>query len=222
MKKKRWLILLMIVGVLLITFTASIGVLLAKGYGASTGVYLESKDGAAILVRGRTPILLSSQYNGDMFSTLGIGDKAFVIHSGVEETYPARTRAYAVFKISKGEISDVPQQVVEELSELGLLETEKETSASALQMPEDAYSVIKVTDEYLIVGEFGDDGAVIESMQYKVSNWFHPSTEIKIGDTIIIDHNGVVLEIEPMQFGKIYKMEYNDRDSGLSVVVIAD
>lgn len=121
MKKKKWLIPLIIVVLLIITFVAGVGTLLSKGYGASTGVYLESKDGVAMLIRDKAPIILSSKHNGDMFSELDVGDKFFVIHDGVEESYPARTCAYAVFKLSDGKASDVPQTVIDELIELGWL-----------------------------------------------------------------------------------------------------
>ena len=100
---------------------AGVGTLLAKGYGASMGVYLVSKDGVAMLIRDNAPIILSSKHNGDMFSDLDVGDKILVIHDGVEESYPARTCVYAVFKLYDGKVSDVPQKVIDELKDLGWL-----------------------------------------------------------------------------------------------------
>ena len=75
MKKKKWLIPLIIVALFVITFVAGVGTLLSKGYGASTGVYLESNDGVAMLICDKAPIILSSKHNGDMFTDLDVGDK---------------------------------------------------------------------------------------------------------------------------------------------------
>ena len=84
------------------------------------------------------------------------------------------------------------------------------------------YIVMEVTENYLIVAETDQDGNAVEALQYQVSNWFHPSTKIEVGYVITIKHNNIVAESDPMQFGKIYSMEYWDRETGLSTVVIAD
>ena len=84
------------------------------------------------------------------------------------------------------------------------------------------YIVLQATDTNLIVADIGEDGKAIESMQYSVPNWFHPSTEIEVGYEITIKHNNIVLETFPMMFAEIYTMEYYDKDTGLGVTVIAD
>lgn len=61
MKKKKWLIPLAIIAAILVLVTAGVGVLIYKGYDVSTGVYLESKDGAAILICEKTPIKMSNR-----------------------------------------------------------------------------------------------------------------------------------------------------------------
>ena len=86
MKNKKWLIPVMIIVSILIAFISTVGILISKGYGASTGVYLESKDGAAILVRDNSPIVMSNRAGKDLFDTLGAGDKIFVIHDGINES----------------------------------------------------------------------------------------------------------------------------------------
>ena len=83
------------------------------------------------------------------------------------------------------------------------------------------YIVIDVTESNLLVAEIGQDGKAIEAKQYSVPNWFHPSTEIKTGYEITIKH-GAILETFPMKFAEIYSMEYWDRETGLSTIVIAD
>ena len=126
MKKKKWLIPVMIILFILIAFVSTVGILISKGYGASTGVYLESKDGAAILVRDNEPIVMSNRTEKDLFGTLDVGDMIFVIHDGINESYPGSTGAYVVFKLSDGTTGDIPQQVVNQLIELGWLQTETE------------------------------------------------------------------------------------------------
>ena len=85
-----------------------------------------------------------------------------------------------------------------------------------------SYIVLEATESTLLVAAVGEDGKALKSMQYSVPNWFEPSTEIKAGYELIIKHNGVVRETFPMQFDKIYSMEYWDRESGLSTVVTVD
>ena len=81
---------------------------------------------------------------------------------------------------------------------------------------------MEVKESKLLVAEIRENGKVIETLRYSVPNWFHPNTEIKEGYKITIKHNGVVLETNPMQFAKIYSMEYWDSETGLSTVVTAD
>ena len=84
------------------------------------------------------------------------------------------------------------------------------------------YIVLEATDTYLLVAQIGDDSKVIEAMQYSVTNLFYPSVEIKAGDVITIKHNGIALETYPMQFAKIYSMEYRDKETGQTTIVSPD
>lgn len=121
--RKRMMIPARTIAFILVFAIACITVLINKGYGASTGVYLETKDGTAILISERTPIVMSSNHNGDMFSELEKGDKILVIHDGIMESYPAKTQAYAVFEINDGVTGAIPPSVIEELLELGWMDS---------------------------------------------------------------------------------------------------
>ena len=114
--RKKILILLLSIWVVLVCV---ISILFSKGYGVFVGVYLETEDGVAMLIDNNTPIVMSSNHNGDLFSELSNGDKILVIHDGIAESYPAKTRAYCVIKLNEGEMDDIPQNVVEELDKLG-------------------------------------------------------------------------------------------------------
>ena len=114
--RKKILILLLSIWVVLVCV---ISILFSKGYGVFAGLYLETGDGVAMLIDNNTPIVMSSNHNGDMFSELSNGDKILVIHDGIAESYPAKTRAYYIMKLNDGEIDDIPQNVVDELDKLG-------------------------------------------------------------------------------------------------------
>ena len=83
------------------------------------------------------------------------------------------------------------------------------------------YIVMEATESNLLVAEIGEDGKAIEAKQYRVPNEFQ-SSNITMGDIIKIEHNGDILETFPMQFGKIYSMEYQDKETGLGEAVIID
>ena len=87
---------------------------------------------------------------------------------------------------------------------------------------DNTYIVMEVTESNLLVAEIGENGKAVEAKQYSVPNWFYPSTEIEEGYKITIKHSGVVQETFPMQFAEINSMEYWDKKTGLSTVVIAD
>lgn len=54
-----------------------------------------------------------------IFPDLDTGDKIFIVHDGVNETYPGKTGLYFIFKLSDSDISDVPENVITQLQELG-------------------------------------------------------------------------------------------------------
>ena len=85
----------------------------------------------------------------------------------------------------------------------------------------DTYIVMEVTESSLLVAEIGEDGKAVEAKQYSVPNAFH-SSNIVVGDRIKIEHNGQILVTFPMQFGRIFSMEYQDKQTGLNVVVHID
>ena len=54
---------------------------------------------------------------------------------------------------------------------------------------DNTYLVIEVTENNLLVAEIGENGKAIDAKQYRVPNWFYPSTEIEKGYKIIIKIN---------------------------------
>ncbi len=107
---------------LILIFASVIQILLAKGLGLSVGRYLGTDDGKNFLVADRTPIQISDRSkNQDLFDGLETGDKILVIHTGIEESYPARSGAYFVLRLERGTEDDIPAEVISSLTELGWL-----------------------------------------------------------------------------------------------------
>ena len=51
-----------------------------------------------------------------------MGDKIFVVHDGIAETYPAQTGVFFCVKLEDGSANDIPQKHIRELTELGWFE----------------------------------------------------------------------------------------------------
>ena len=75
------------------------------------GRLLLAENGTALLVtEDRTPIALSVQAEGnDPWAGYRSGDRIRVTHDGVNETYPAQTRAYAWEQLEEGTLEDIPE-----------------------------------------------------------------------------------------------------------------
>ena len=119
MKKSKWLIPVIIIGVILVLTVACFVYMAIHGLGFSTGRYLEADNGSHIMVVNNSPTVMSSSNNRNIFKNLETGDKILVVHGAVAESYPGQTRAHAVFKLGSGSISDIPQNVIDSLTELG-------------------------------------------------------------------------------------------------------
>ena len=123
MKRNKWIISIVIIVAVFVLAITGIIIMINKGYGISTGQYLEAKNGQDLLIRDNSPIVMSNRTEKELFDDLDIGDMILVIHDGIAETYPGRTGVYAIFKLSNGAIDDIPKNVVNQLMELGWLET---------------------------------------------------------------------------------------------------
>ena len=143
MKKKKWLIPVMIIGSILIVLGTAVGIFFAKGYRVSVGAYVEHRNGNPFLVFDNTTIRMDNETNHKLFKDLTIGDQILVIHDGIGEglsihgIHMFREDACVVFKLRDGTIEDVPQAMVEHFVKFGWLETEPPSKTPA----EEAYHV---------------------------------------------------------------------------------
>jgi len=120
MKKK----ILVAVSVIICILAIGVFVLAGRGFSASTGLFLETENGDMIILNN-SPIVMSARSgNDDMFAEYESGDKIFVIHDGIQESYPAKTGVYFSIKLADGHISHISESVLRQLSELGWISAE--------------------------------------------------------------------------------------------------
>lgn len=136
MKKKKLIILAVTAGVLLVILTAFLFV--ALRYGTTVGYYLEAKDGVAMIIEGKSPTVMSSRSDRDIFKRLESGDKILIFHDAVAESYPGRTRVHAVIKLKNGDKSDLPPDVIGSLMKMGWIDGGYE---AAFTSPDEAFLI---------------------------------------------------------------------------------
>lgn len=121
MKRKSWLkTTLFVLLSLLLSLALIVGFLTVKGYGISVGRLLVTERGDNLLIVENSPIQMSDQSRKHtLFDKYQTGDLLFVIHDGVEETYPARSGAYFAVRLRRGTVVDIPGNVLNELFDLG-------------------------------------------------------------------------------------------------------
>lgn len=121
MKKKFFVAMSVVLCVLIIA------VFVFSGMGISwhTGKYLLADKNRHMVIIDNSPVALSDKTDGKMFENLTDGDKILVFHDGIQESYPAGTRAYFCLKVSDGEITDIQPDILTSLDELGWIDYEE-------------------------------------------------------------------------------------------------
>ena len=104
-------------------------IMLLSGCGMKEVYDLSATEGRVLLCDNDTFMLISDGSpitldvdgleNIDEYSD---GDLIRVWHDGVEETYPARTKAYKITLVKKGSMADVDENVARSLCDMGWLE----------------------------------------------------------------------------------------------------
>lgn len=115
MKTKKWILSVCIIaGVIVLCIVgllASAGIMSAKGYGISVGrLYLFDTE-FYLVDEGKAMIMSDQSNDKKLFDGLNTGDLILVIHDGVDESYPARTGAHKVFRLSKGNENNLPENL---------------------------------------------------------------------------------------------------------------
>ncbi|MBQ8210251.1 MAG: hypothetical protein IJZ35_06700 [Clostridia bacterium] len=125
MKKKMWLIPVGIVAVVILVVVGAMGYMRANSLSFSVGQSLVANNGEYIMVLDDSPVCMSNVNDKEgLFDNIGNGDKILVLHDGINDTYPGKTGAYAVFKLDDGAVSDISKSVLSQLTEMGWLSAE--------------------------------------------------------------------------------------------------
>ncbi len=119
-QKKKWVIPLCVIGVILLLCAGGLWYMINHSMSFSVGRCLVADNGSCMFINGNSPIIMSNRKDKEgLFSGLGTGDKILIFHDGIADTYPGRTGAYWCVKLEDGTQADIPEQVIEELTELG-------------------------------------------------------------------------------------------------------
>lgn len=117
MRKTRLLI-----GILCVAAVLVVGVLFMAKHSISfsTGTCIVSDKDRYLIVMDNSPVSMHQRSGKkSIFPELDTGDKIFIVHDGVAESYPGKTGLYFILKLSDGDINDVPEEIISELRELG-------------------------------------------------------------------------------------------------------
>lgn len=122
MRKKVWLIISAAVLDIVLLLA---GVVVRRISPWDTGVYIAA-DAPFIVFdngSGEPVIMLPPEGKGDMFARLQTGDRILVFHSNAMMlSYPAQMNVFFCIRLKKGDVSDVPEAVMDSLKELGWLQ----------------------------------------------------------------------------------------------------
>lgn len=117
MRRKYGIIAILCV---IVFFLTGIIWILKNSIDFSTGTCIAADNGRFLVVIDNSPIAMHQRSGKEsIFSELETGDKIFLIHDGIAETYPGKTGVYGIIKLSEGEEKDVPVEIIETLKELG-------------------------------------------------------------------------------------------------------
>ena len=118
--KKKWMIPVIVLAVIVILAGAAVWYMDAHSLGISRGRCLVSSNGSYLVIVDKSPIVMSNlSGREDFFEGLETGDEIWIIHDGVNESYPGGTGVYFCKRLSEGSVEDIDRDVLERLTELG-------------------------------------------------------------------------------------------------------
>jgi len=133
-QRKKWMIPLCVIGALLLICAGLLWYMVSHSLDFSVGRCVVADNGSYMFIDGNSPIVMSNRKDKEgLFSGLETGNKILLLHDGIQETYPGGTGAYWCMKLEDGTQADIPEQVIEELAELGwtVVGNEKAPNAGA-------------------------------------------------------------------------------------------
>lgn len=116
--KKKLIPLCILIG-FIIASIITIYYMSARSLSLSIGKCMIATDGSYFLIDDGPTQMSNISKNENLFKGLDNGDKILVIHDGVDQSYPAQTGAYMVWKLANGDVKDLPQDILDTLKEMG-------------------------------------------------------------------------------------------------------
>lgn len=117
--------ILIVTGCLLVLVAAGFVWLSRIGINLSEGICIAAENGSHLVVLDGSPIVMRARWgDGDIFDDLETGDRIFIVHDGIAESYPGRTGVYGFIKLGEGYEEDIPTDMIEQLKELGWIVNE--------------------------------------------------------------------------------------------------
>lgn len=109
------------ISICMIMLLSSCGMKEVYDLSATEGRVLLCNNDTFMLISDGSPITLDVDElkNIDKYSD---GDLIRVWHDGVEESYPARTKAYKIKLVKKGSVADVDENVAQNLCDMGWID----------------------------------------------------------------------------------------------------
>lgn len=113
-----------LITVTVLAVAAIIGFISFMSFGGKaliTGYSLRCDNGSYMIIEENgSPIRYSfDKALGTDTESLEQGDRILIISDLINESYPGSTRAYFIFKLSDGDVEDIPAETLSQLSELG-------------------------------------------------------------------------------------------------------
>ena len=119
MRRKKWLAAAAVVVLLCILVG---GILLWGPVRVNTGIYIEAGEPMVVFPggSGEPVVMRCGRDNDKMFGKMRTGDKILVFHDGrMMLSYPAQMNVFFCLRLKRGDISDVPEGVLESLERMG-------------------------------------------------------------------------------------------------------
>lgn len=121
-KKKVLIITVSVLALILIFIAGAFAFIINRGYGMTVTRALITDNNTYMMVDENSPTVMStSKDKNKFFKNIKTGDKIFVLHSVVAESYPGQTGVYLCIKLEDGSVNDINSDVILQLIELGWL-----------------------------------------------------------------------------------------------------
>ena len=180
-----------------------------SNYGISEGIFLRTNGGDMVVIDNSPNLILDESLGGELTDGLNTGDRILVVYDGIEDSYPGRMGVYFIFQLEIGDISNVPEDVLEELEALGWscydglhdgnVENGRWFDAEVLDVHEGSISVRGF--EGTLEGFYEE---ITVSCRLKSGETVTGFSE---GDVIRITYSGEMAESHPPQIFGVYSIE---------------